>query len=297
MTPTVLLAQAADALADVASTSAATDAGGAADISLGRMAAGYALLAVPIGIILWNRLPILGRTLVSLLRMTVQLAFVGLYLGVVFELDNPWLNAAWVVVMIAVADISIIRGCDLRLRRFALPLMGALVVGTAVPLLYFLGVILARPNLFAAQYVIPISGMILGNCLRADIIGVSNFYDSVRKGEKAYLQRLADGARLSEAIRPHLRDALRLGMMPTVATIATIGLVALPGMMTGNILGGTDPMTAIKYQIAIMIAIFTGASLTVVLAIWLTVRSSFDDYGVLDRSIFAGSGKSKSKKK
>lgn len=74
--------------------------------------------------------------------------------------------------------------------------------------------------------------------------------------------------------------------MPTIASIATIGLVALPGMMTGVILGGADPMLTIKYQIAIMIAIFCGTSITVFLAIWLTAKSSFTAYGVLDRNVF-----------
>jgi UDP-glucose/iron transport system permease protein len=257
-----------------------------ADISPWALAAGYGLLLFPLGIILWKHLPILGQATVSVVRMTIQLLFVGLYLQVVFKLDNPWLNVAWVAVMIVVADISIIHGCRLRLRRFMLPLLAALVVGTAIPLLCFLGLILRRENLMEAQYVIPLAGMILGNCLRADIIGVRTFYDSIRKSEKAYLNTLAQGARLHEAIGPYFTEALQLGLMPTIASIATIGLVALPGMMTGVILGGADPMVAIKYQIAIMIAIFCGTSITVFLAIWLTSKSSFTAYGVLDRSVF-----------
>jgi putative ABC transport system permease protein len=71
-----------------------------------------------------------------------------------------------------------------------------------------------------------------------------------------------------------------------VATIATIGLVALPGMMTGVILGGTDPMTAIKYQVAIMVAILAGTAITVLTAIWLATRRSFSAYGPLDESVF-----------
>jgi putative ABC transport system permease protein len=97
---------------------------------------------------------------------------------------------------------------------------------------------------------------------------------------------LSQGARFSEAAHPFIRDAVRGALAPTVASMATIGLVSLPGMMTGVILGGADPMTAIKYQIAIMIAIFTGTSITVYLAIVLTARIGFDSYGMLERSIF-----------
>jgi len=74
--------------------------------------------------------------------------------------------------------------------------------------------------------------------------------------------------------------------MPTVATMSTIGLVSLPGMMTGVIMGGADPMTAIKYQIAIMIAIFSGTAITVVLAILMTIKGSFTPFGILDRHAF-----------
>ena len=256
------------------------------DISILSLAAGYLLLIFPLGIILWNRIPIFGQTLLAVARMTLQLLFVGLYLQVVFKLNNLWLTSAWLVIMIVVADVSIARGCNLQISRFAGPLFAALLAGTAVPLLFFVGLILKRPFLLDAQYIIPIGGMILGNCLRANIIGIRNFYEAIQKSQKAFQQTLSQGARLQEAIRPFLRDACQAALAPTVATMATIGLVALPGMMTGVILGGANPMTAIKYQIMIMIAIFSGSSITVILAILLSIKSSFTAYGVLDLRIF-----------
>jgi putative ABC transport system permease protein len=257
-----------------------------ADIRYFDLALGYTLLIIPFAIILWYRIPIFSETLVAIARMTVQLLFVGLYLQIVFQLNNAWLNGAWVLVMIIVADVSIVRGTDLRASVFLRPMFFALLMGTAMPLFFFMGVILRRPELLEAQYVIPIGGMILGNCLRADIIGLKTFYGAIHKSEKAYLQTLANGARLSEAIRPFIRDACQAALVPTVATMATIGLVSLPGMMTGVILGGADPTTAIKYQMAIMIAIFSGTTITVILGIWLTLKSSFTAYGILNHQIF-----------
>ena len=251
-----------------------------------QLAAAYLLLAFPFAIMLWYRIPILGDTAVALVRMTVQLLFVGLYLQVIFELNIVWLNAAWLLVMVTVADVSILRSCSLRLRRLALPLFAALLAGTAVPLLLFVGLILRRDNLLDAQYAIPIGGMVLGNCLRADIVGVRTFYEGIRTGEKAFLQSLAQGALLHEAIRPSIRQAARAALAPTIATMATIGLVALPGMMTGVILGGASPVTAITYQIAIMIAIFSGTAITIALGLRLTARTSFTPYGPLDPTIF-----------
>ncbi len=256
------------------------------NIGVWHLAAAYLLLAFPFAIMLWYRVPMIGETVVSLVRMTLQLIFVGLYLQVVFKLNNLWLSGAWLLIMITVADVSIVRSCSLKLARIAMPVFGALVAGTAIPLLLFVGLILQRDNLLDAQYAIPIGGMILGNCLRADIVGVRTFYENIRTGEKAFLQSLAQGALLHEATRPHVRKACRAALAPTVATMTTIGLVSLPGMMTGVILGGASPAIAIKYQIAIMISIFSGTSITLALGLWLTSKTSFTPPGPLDRTIF-----------
>ncbi len=256
------------------------------EISLGGLASAYLLLIFPLGLILWYRLPILGQTLLAIVRMTLQLLLVGFYLQLVFRLNNYWLTGAWLLIMIGVADLSIIRGCGLKISRFTVPLFLALLVGAGLPLLFLVGPVLKKTFLMEAQYVIPIGGMILGNCLRANIIGIRNFYESLRKNQKSFQHILGQGARLPEAVRPFLRDAYQAALGPTIATIATIGLVALPGMMTGVILGGANPMTAIKYQIMIMLAIFSGTAITVMLAIKLTMKSSFTAWGVLDHRIF-----------
>ena len=84
---------------------------------------------------------------------------------------------------------------------------------------------------------------------------------------------------------------IRAALAPTVASMATIGLVSLPGMMTGVILGGASPATAIKYQIAIMISIFSGTAITLAVGLWLTAKTSFTPSGVLDRTIFRNNAK------
>jgi putative ABC transport system permease protein len=259
---------------------------GAIDIGYGGLAAAYLLLLLPLAAMLWLRIPLVGQTLLSVVRMTVQLLLVGFYLQFLFELDDWRLTALWLVVMIGVADISILRSSRLCVRCFAGPLFLSLVVGTALPLLFFVALLLRLPDWMDPQYVIPIAGMILGNCLRADIVGIRTFYDSIRKSNRDYLRRLACGAGRAEAVRPYLRDAVSAALAPTVATMATIGLVSLPGMMTGVILGGSSPLVAIQYQIAIMIAIFCGTAVTVVAVLLLTLRSAFTPYGTLDPAIF-----------
>lgn len=179
------------------------------DIGSWSLATGYLLLILPLAILLHQRVPMIKDAGIAVIRMTIQLLFVGFYLQFVFRLNHPWLNVGWVVVMVVVADGSILRGCRLNVRRFASPVFVALLAGTTIPVLVFVGPILQRPGWLDAQYVIPLAGMVLGNCLRADIIGLKNFYETIAKGEKAYHQSLAQGARLHEALHPYFRDALR----------------------------------------------------------------------------------------
>lgn len=250
---------------------------------------GYLLLIFPVAFFLIFRIRLLRTLTVSLLRMTLQLLFVGLYLQVVFDLNAWWLNMVWLLVMVFAADISLITSAGFRWRKFLLPLFLSLLLGTALPLLYFLGFILRLPDILDARYLIPIAGMIMGNSLRADIIGLKSFYTSIRSDNKTYSTYLSQGATHREAFLPYLKEAYTASLSPTLATMSTVGLVSLPGMMTGIILGGTDPFIAIKYQIAIMIAIFSGTALTVMAAILLTVPFSFNSYGVLLQDIFTGS--------
>ncbi len=260
--------------------------GGAEDITAWGMLAAYGLLLIPLTIILWLRVPLLSRSLVAVVRMSVQLLLVALYLQFIFDLQRPELTLLWLLVMIVVADLSIARSCKLRLRRLALPLGVGLALGTALPTAVFIGAVVGHdPLALEPQYVIPIAGMILGNCLRADIVGLDAYFSRLRRERRAYEQHLGFGASRAEALAPYRRAAVQAALSPTVATMSTIGLVALPGMMTGVILGGTDPATAVKYQIAIMCAIFSGTALTVTTVLLLATRLAFDAYGNLREDV------------
>jgi len=122
--------------------------------------------------------------------------------------------------------------------------------------------------------------------LNSTIIGISHYYEAIRKENKRYLYLLSLGADQQEALLPFFREALRAAMRPFIANMATMGIVSLPGMMTGQMLGGADPETAIKYQIAIVLAIFTALTISVALSIYFTSRQAFDEYGILKGSLF-----------
>jgi UDP-glucose/iron transport system permease protein len=247
----------------------------------------YLLLIIPLAFSFWLKLGNIREMIFAVLRMTIQLILIGLYLEVLFKLNSLPLNIAWIVVMLTVANASILRQSGLSFRRmFPLTFLGTAVAITLVAT-FFVVLVLAPTPLYDARYLIPISGMIMGNCMRGNVIAMERFYSGIRRNEKEFITYQMLGATLSEATRPYMRSALRAAVGPMLATIATIGIVSLPGMMTGQILGGSVPMLAIKYQIAIMLSIFCAMMIASTLSIIFTRKTAFDAYGMLRPEIFA----------
>lgn len=259
------------------------------DIELPRMALLYGLCLLP-----WLLLRMLGLLLsrdigISVLRMSVQLALVGFYLKWLFELNNPWFNGLWILMMLLVADFSILRRAGLKARYFAF----VTLIAIAFSILFstaFLVFWVIRPALFYdARYIVPLAGMILGNCLQGNVIALERFYSALRKNENEYATLLMLGATRTEAVRSYFREAIKAAINPTIAGMATMGLVSLPGMMTGQILGGSEPWVAVKYQIAIMICIFTSTTLATIINLRLTLNSAFNEFDVLRDEVIKSS--------
>ncbi len=246
------------------------------DISWMRLLIGFIILVLPLWILWRYKTRLISKFMISVVRMTLQLLFVGYYLEYLFKLNNPLLNIGWMIVMIVVADYSTIDRSELKM----MPLLWPIFVSTAVAMggvvFFVIGVVVHPPDIFEAQYLIPLTGMVLGNCLRSNVIGIHTFYYGVRRQQSRYEFYLMTGASRDEALFPFFQDALKMVINPTLATMATMGLVSLPGMMTGQILSGSSPLTAIRYQIMIMLAILTGTVVSVYLSIHLANRKLFD---------------------
>jgi len=216
------------------------------------------------------------KIIISILRMVVQLSIVGIYLQYIFDLNNPILNICYIVIMIGVASFSIVGSTPLKLNRVFIPVFVSLLVPNIIMVLFFNGVVVQINSLFDAKYIITIGGMLLGNGLSGNIVGLSTYYSGLSKNVEVYNYDLALGATRFEASLPYFKEAILVSINPTIASMATIGLVSLPGMMTGQILGGSIPMEAIRYQIAIMVAIFVAKYFNIFLAILLTSYRMFD---------------------
>lgn len=259
---------------------------GAVEITYLSLGICFALLVVPLALFVIFKVKLVRATVWSVARMAVQLALVGIFLEYVFEWNNPFFNAAWLLVMIAFAAFSVVGSSGLRYRSCVIPVLLAFAISAVPVLLFFNGLVIGLGNLLDARYLIAIAGMLLGNSLQGTIIGLGDFYGNVKRDENRYFYSLAAGATRYEALAPYLRKGMSSALRPALANMATMGLVFLPGMMTGQILSGENPLLAVKYQMAIVIAIFVCVVLAVSLSILFTVRISVDDYGVLKSDMF-----------
>jgi len=260
----------------------------ATDITLTGIVFCFLLLMIPVLISYHLNLKLIGSTLEAAFRMTVQLAFVGFFLTFVFELNNSMLNIVWVLFMVIVASYTVLKNSQLKYSSFIIPLVTAFAVTNVGMLLYFNSFVIGLDDLFEARYFIPIAGMVIGNSLRANIVGINDFCDQIQRNENRYLSSLSLGAEKYEALKPYLRKSLINSIRPTLANMATVGIVFLPGMMTGQIIGGSSPLTAIEYQIAIMIAIYVATVMNIMLCVLILMYRVFDEYGIFRKDLLKG---------
>ncbi len=259
---------------------------GAKDITLFSLFLCFLLLIIPFLVVKILKLGLGKSIIISVSRMTIQLGLVGLFLKYIFDWNIWYVNLLWLMVMILFATFSVINTSDLNIKIFLPFTLLSFVFTTFLILFYFNKFVVGLDNIFESKYLIALGGMILGNALNGCIIGISNFYKNLKRNEERYLYSLSLGATIFEAAEPYFAMSMIAAMKPTIASMATIGIVSLPGMMTGQILGGSSPMVAIKYQIAMYIAIFTSAALSVFLSIFFTIKVGFDDYGLLRKEVF-----------
>ena len=154
------------------------------------------------------------------------------------------------------------------------PSVGLSSVATAV--LALLTVLHPTPW-YEPQYAIPLIGIVLGNVLNSASLGLDTFYGGVINSRNAIEAQLVLGATRNEALAPLIRESVRKGLIPLINQMSAAGIITLPGIMTGQILAGMDPMDAVRYQILLMFLLAGGSGLSVTLAVYLAARSVTDE--------------------
>ena len=236
------------------------------------------LLLVPAAISVALRLGLARRLGLAGLRTVLQLAFIGLVLEWVFALDRWYYVVPVLLVMLVAAARAAVERSERRYAGAYLAAFGALVLATGSVTFAATELILGVEVWYEPRYVIPLLGMLLGNGLTGISLSMDRLLGGLVERRAAVEARLALGAPLWIAIRPWIADAVRTGLVPIINSMMVVGLVSLPGMMTGQILAGADPADAVSYQILIMFMIAGATALGTIGLCLLTYRVLADPF-------------------
>ncbi|MGO4303319.1 ABC transporter permease [Cupriavidus sp. RAF12] len=212
-------------------------------------------------------------------RMVVQLLLVGLTLRAVFALSSPWLTLGVVLAMVAAAAHEVSSRQERRLQGPWQAITGAAAVSLPTLVITVLALTTAlRPSpWYDARHAIPLAGIVLGNAMNAASLALHAAFSMAWLQRGAIDARLALGEDRHTALRPIVRHAIRSGLMPTMNTMAAAGIITMPGIMTGQILAGMDPIAAARYQILLMFLLTGGSVLGVIVAAYLAVSRMTDE--------------------
>ena len=239
-----------------------------------------AILVIALAAVSWRmRLGVSSQLLVAGLRTTIQLLLIGLVLKALFA--NA--DLVWVMIMALVMLLAAGREVVARQQRKLKGVWGfgvgvsSMFVSTFVITLFSLVVIIGVEPWYDPQYSIPLLGMMLGNTMNGIALSMDRLLHSCWTQRDIIEARLLMGHSRDDAIGNLRKESMRTGMMPMINAMAAAGIVSLPGLMTGQILSGTAPLEAVKYQILIMFMITAGAGFGTLVAVQLTSRRLFDE--------------------
>jgi putative ABC transport system permease protein len=278
------LLQAAVQAAAQAAAASGSSAAGTIDVSWADLVLAAALVLVAVAISGWQRLGLARGFVVGAIRAVVQLVAVGYVLVYVFATARWWLVLLVLAIMLVVATATATATATRRPtgsptageRRALWTISGtAMLVGAGLTLAYVTGVVLRVRPWYDPRYLIPLFGMIVGNAMNGAALAAERLASEMesRRGEvEAYL---ALGATPARAAAEPVRRALVASLIPAVNGLMVVGLVQLPGMMTGQILAGQSPLLAVRYQIVVAFMLAGATAMTTVIVVLWYRRTFF----------------------
>ncbi|MFQ5962184.1 MAG: iron export ABC transporter permease subunit FetB [Candidatus Methylomirabilales bacterium] len=242
------------------------------DVGTFHLLLALAMIAAVLAISYRERLGLERDLIIATARTFLQLFVVGYFLVYLFAWDRWELVLLTFILMLAAASW-------IAVGRLTRPLPGArwiavvsLTVGSAITLVFVTHVVIGVEPWYDPRYVIPIGGMILGNAMTGAALAGERFQGELRSRVEEVETLLALGFAGLEAVQDLYRSAIRAAMIPTINAMLAVGIVQLPGMMTGQILSGTSPLIAVKYQVVVMLMIACAVALSSFLFLHLAVR-------------------------
>jgi putative ABC transport system permease protein len=248
---------------------------GVIQIGWGQLVFGFAFVLAAGVTSLYHALKLERDLIVGAVRTFIQLFILGYVLKYVFNLDNLWLVLALFCVMTLFAAWTV-RG-RVRERRisFFWPILVSMILSYALVSFVVTEVVIGVAPWWRPRYFIPLSGMVIGNSMNAIAVALERLLSEL-KGRRAVVEMmLCHGADYKEASRDIVGNAMRAGMIPSINSMMAAGVVFIPGMMTGQILAGADPLMAVRYQIMVMVMLVGSTAIGSLLVVLLVRKRCF----------------------
>lgn len=240
------------------------------------------LVLISGGIAAFLKLGLLKSLVWGTVRSFVQLTLVGYALTYIFRFNNLALIILIIILMSYVAARTAVRRTP-NVPRYPTVLAFLSLMASTYLVGFIVTVLIISPHpWYSARIVIPIFGMLLGNSMNGIAISVDRLYSEARLRVGEIEALLSFGATPWEAIQASVREALRAGMTPTINSLMVVGIVSLPGMMTGQILGGADPRQAVRYQIVVMLMITAAVAIACLILVGFSYKKLFNSDGALE---------------
>ncbi|PTN36343.1 iron export ABC transporter permease subunit FetB [Desulfonatronum sp. SC1] len=247
------------------------------DLTMLQVGLAYIFVLIVLAIVRFRGIGREKEIVLSSLRMTLQLVLVGYVLVYVFDNPSPYVTGLIIVVMEAFAIHTVFRKFRDKLTTPLRKVVAfSMCFGTLTCIVYFLLVVVRVTPWYEPRYFVPIAGMIIGNSMTGISLGVKSLLEGMTIRKHLVEEALILGATPKTATRGIINGAFDSAIMPTINSMVGMGIVFLPGMMTGQILSGTVPTTAIAYQIAIMLGILGAVALTIITMLQLGCRTFFN---------------------
>ena len=244
---------------------------GIVHIGPGQLCIGLVFILIAGAASLYKSLHLEKDLFVGTVRTFAQLFLMGYVLRIIFDINRLVLVLTIFTFMILFAAWTIYGRIREKEISFFLPVFFSMLVSFTFVAYIVTAVIVQVKPWWTPQYFIPIGGMVIGNSMNAIAIALERLLGELRSNKKEIEIKLCHGADYKEASDDALRNAMKAGMIPSINSMMAVGIVFIPGMMTGQILAGADPVLAIRYQIVIMIMI-VGATATGTLITVLLIR-------------------------
>jgi putative ABC transport system permease protein len=247
------------------------------------LAMAVALMAIAIGLSAWEKIGLELNLALATGRTILQLLVLGYVFDFIFALNNAWAVLAILAVMLTITAIVARNRISQKIPHVLPWVWGSILVSTALTLLYTNFLIIQPERWYEPRYVIPLAGILLGNAMNAAAIAGERLVSTINASPLEIETHLSLGATPQQAVNQYRKDAIRAGLIPTLNQMIIIGMVALPGITTGQLLGGVNPLDAVSYEILIMFMIAFANLLTTLLVTKGLCRQFFNSAAQLVR--------------